>query len=53
MAHLNVTIKHLTGYKQKVVLAAMLEGKRMPSKMAAHTNHATFLKNQSTINSLP
>ena len=27
MAHLNSTIKHLTRYKQKVVLAAMLEGK--------------------------
>ena len=24
-AHLSVTIKHLTGYEQKVVLAAMLE----------------------------
>ena len=29
VAHLNVTIKHLTRYKQKVVLAAMLEGKSM------------------------
>ena len=27
-AHLSVTIKRLTGYKQKVVLAAILEGKR-------------------------
>ena len=27
-AHLTVTIKRLTGYKQKVVLAAILEGKR-------------------------
>ena len=26
----------------------MLEGKSMPSNMAANTNHATFLKNQST-----
>ena len=26
-AHLSVTIKRLTRYKQKVVLAAMLEGK--------------------------
>ena len=26
-AHLSVTIKHLTRYKQKVVLDAMLEGK--------------------------
>ena len=30
-AHLSVTIKRLTRYKQKVVLAAMLEGKSMPS----------------------
>ena len=30
MAHLNSTIKHLTRYKQKVVLAAMLEGKSIP-----------------------
>ena len=29
-AHLSVTIKRLTRYKQKVVLAAMLEGKSMP-----------------------
>ena len=36
-------------YNQKVVLAAMLEGKSMPSNMAANTNHATLLKNQSTI----
>ena len=49
ISHLNVTIKHLTRYKLKVVLAAMLEGKSMPSNMAAHTNHATLLKNQSTI----
>ena len=49
MAHLNVTIKRLTRYKQKVVLGAMLEGKSMPSNMAAITNHATSLKNQSTI----
>ena len=42
IAHLNVTVKHLTRYKQKVVLAAMLEGKRMPSNMAANTNHATL-----------
>ena len=45
MAHLKSTIKHLTRYKQKVVLAAMLEGKSMPSNMAAKTNHATLLKN--------
>ena len=49
IAHLNVTIKRLTRYKQKVVLAAMLEGKSMPSNMAANTNRATLLKNQSTI----
>ena len=53
IAHLNVTIKHLTRYKQKVVLAAMLEGKSMTSNMAANTNHATLLKNQSTIKYLP
>ena len=53
IAHLNVTIKHLTRYKQKVVLAAKLEGKSMPSNMAANTNHATSLKNQSTIKYLP
>ena len=28
-AHLRETIKHLTRYKQKVVLAAMLEGTSM------------------------
>ena len=54
IAHLNVAIKHLTRYnKQKVVLADMLEGKSMPSNMAANTNHATSLKNQSTIKYLP
>ena len=51
--HLSVTIKRLTRYKQKVVLAAMLEGKSMPSNMAANTNHATLLKNQSAIKYLP
>ena len=40
---------HLTRYKQKVVLAAILEGKSMPSNMAANTNHATLMKNQSAI----
>ena len=49
-AHLSVTIKRLTRYKQKVVLAAMLEGKSMPSNMAANANHTTLLKNQSAIN---
>ena len=52
-AHLSVTIKRLTRYKQKVVLAAMLEGKSMPSNMAANTNHTTLLKNQSAIKSCP
>ena len=49
IAHLNVTIKHLTRYKQKIVLATLLEAKSMSSNMAANTNHATLLKNQSTI----
>jgi len=40
-------------YKQRVVLAAMLEGKSMPSNMAAYTNHCTLLKNQSIIKYLP
>ena len=44
IAHLNATIKHLTISKQKVVLAAMLEGKSMPSNMAANRNHAISLK---------
>ena len=48
-AHLSVTIKRLTRYKQKVVLAAMLEGKSMPSNMAANTNHTTLLRNQSAL----
>ena len=47
-AHLRETIKHLTRYKQKVVLAAMLEGTSMPYNMAANTNHTTT-KNQSAI----
>ena len=34
-ARLRVTIKRLTIYKQKVVLAAMLGGKSVPSNMAA------------------
>ena len=53
IAHLNVTMKHLTRYKKKVVLAAMLEGKSMSFNMAANTNYATLLKNQSTIKYLP
>ena len=52
-APLGVAIKRLTRYKQKVVLAAMLEGKSMPSNMAANTNHTTLLKNQSAIKCLP
>ena len=53
IAHLNVSIKHLTRYKLKVVLAAMLEGNSMPSNMVANINHATLLKNQSAIKYLP
>ena len=50
-AHLSVTIKRLTRYKQKVVLAAMLEGKSKPSNMAANqANHTTLFKNQSAKN---
>ena len=52
-AHLSVTIKRLTRYKQKVVLAAMLEGKSLPSNMAANTNYTALLKNQSAIKYLP
>ena len=43
-----ITIKRLTRYKQKVVLAAMLEGKSMPFNMAANTNQINQIKsNQS------
>ena len=49
-AHLSVTIKRLAIYKQRVVLPDMLEGKTMPSNMAANTNHTT---NQSAIKNLP
>ena len=52
-AHLSVTIKRLTRYKQQVVLAAMLEGKSMPSNMATSTNHTVLLKNQSAITYFP
>ena len=52
-AHLSVTIKRLTRHKQKVVLAAMLDGKSMPSNMAANTNHTALLNNQSAIKYLP
>ena len=47
------TIKRLTRYKQKVVVAALLEGKSMPSNMAANTNRTILLKNQSAIKHLP
>ena len=36
-------------FKLKVVLAAILESKSMLSNMAANTNYATLLKNQSAI----
>ena len=49
-ANLSVIIKVLRSYKQKIVLAALLEGKSMPSNMAANTNYATLLKNQGVIN---
>ena len=52
-AHLSVTIKRLTRSKQKVVLAAMLEGKSMTSNMAANTNDTTLLKNHGVIKCLP
>ena len=54
-AHLSVTIKRLRRSKQKVVLSAIssLEGKSMPSNMAANTNDTTLLKNQSAIKYLP
>ena len=52
-AHLSETIKHLTRYEQKVVLATMLEGESMPSNMAANTDHTTLLKNESAIKYLP
>ena len=42
IVRLKVTIKHLTRYTQKVVLATMLEGKRMTSNMAANANYATL-----------
>ena len=43
-AHLSVTIKLLTRYKQKVLFAAMLEGERMPFNMAANINHTAFVE---------
>ena len=53
LAHLSVTFKRLTRYKQKEVFATMFEGKGMPSNMGANTNHTTLLKNQSAIKYLP
>ena len=52
-SHLSVTIKRLTTYKQKVVLAAILGGKSTPSNVAANENHTTLLKNHSATNYLP
>ena len=52
-AHLSMTIKCSTRYKQKVVLATTLEGKSMPSNMAANTNDTALLKNQSARKYLP
>ena len=46
-------MKRWMRYKPEVVLAAMLEGKSMPSNMAANINHTTLLKNQSAIKYLP
>ena len=51
--HLSETIKRLTRYKQKVVLASRLEGKSMSSNMAATTNHTSLLKNQSAMKYIP
>ena len=47
------TFNKITRYKQKVVLAAVFEGKSVPSNMMANTNHTTLLKNQSAIKYLP
>ena len=38
---MSVTVKHLTRYKQKVVLVFLLEGKSMPSNLVVNTNHTT------------
>ena len=37
----STSIKRLTRYKPKEIMAAMLEGKSMPSNMVANTNHTT------------
>ena len=42
--HLSATIKRLTRYKQKAVLAAMLEGKSMPSNITAITIQLSAIK---------
>ena len=47
------SIKRLTRYEQKLVLAAMLVGKSMPSNTAVKTNHSNLLKNKSTLKYLP
>ena len=52
-AHLRGTIKCLTRYKQKVVLAAMLEGKIEYALQHGGKYHNTLLKNQSAIKYLP
>ena len=49
----HLSIKRLTRYKEKVVLAAILEGKSTPSNMAANPNHTSLLKNQRAIKYLP
>ena len=49
LTHLNVTIKHLTRYMQKVVLAAMCAYQHG----GQYKNHTTLLKNQSTIKYIP
>ena len=53
LKNLSVTIKLLTRYQQTVVLAAKLEGKSIPSNMAANTNHTTLLKNQCLSSQIP
>ena len=44
---------HKIQVKRSFNLAAMLEGKSMPSNMAANTNHTTLLKNQRAKKYLP
>ena len=51
--HLSVTIKRLTRYKQKTVLAVLLEGTSMPSNMTANAKHTKLLKNQTAIKYVP